>query len=109
MGGGVYEADASLSGLPAGFTTITANVNGKSAISGAINVVRAHSVVDNTEGIYWTMAGGAVYDPSTGNYVVDNGAELIGYAKRMVEEIAAKTSIPEEEEEHDPPGGVAGN
>lgn len=80
LGGGVYEADASLSGLPAGFTTITANVNGKSAISGAINVVRAHSVVDNTEGIYWTMAGGAVYDPSTGNYVVDNGAELIGYA-----------------------------
>ena len=35
--------------------------------------------------------------------------ELIGYAKRMVEEIAAKTSIPEEEEAHDPPGGVAGN
>ena len=35
--------------------------------------------------------------------------ELIGYAKRMVEEIAAKNSVPEEEEVHDPPGGVAGN
>ncbi|MBO7639915.1 MAG: hypothetical protein J6S91_13175, partial [Treponema sp.] len=52
LGGGVYEADAAISGLPAGFTKITANVNGKSEINGSINVVRSHSVVDNTEGVY---------------------------------------------------------
>ena len=80
MGNGVYEADASFAGLPAGFTTITANVNGKASINGAINVVRNHSVVDNTEGIYWTMAGGAIYDSSTSSYIVDDGAELVGYA-----------------------------
>ncbi|HBB43549.1 MAG TPA: hypothetical protein DCZ74_08535 [Treponema sp.] len=80
LGGGVYEADVSISGLAAGIVAITAKVNNSTDVVGHINVIRGHGNVDNAEAIYWTTAGGAVYDAANRRYILDNGAELVGFA-----------------------------
>ena len=77
---GVYEAEVPISGLPAGLVNITALINGTTTISGTVCILRSHSVVDDSEMIYWTTAGGAVYDAANGRYVLNNDASLVGYA-----------------------------
>ncbi len=77
---GVYEAEVPISGLPAGLVKISALVNGSTTVSGTVCVLRTHGVVDDQEGIYWTTAGGAVFDAANNRYVLNNDASLVGYA-----------------------------
>ncbi len=77
---GVYEAEVPISGLPAGLVKIEAVVDGKARISGTVSVLRNHDVVDNNEGIYWTLSGGATYDKANNRYVLNNDAVLTGFA-----------------------------
>ncbi len=75
-----YECEVPISGLPAGLVNIEATVNGGAKVSGTVSVLRNHAVVDNVETIYWTTAGGAVYDAANGRYILNNDAVLTGYA-----------------------------
>ena len=75
----VYEAEVPISGLPAGIVKISAKINDSTVISGTVSILRSHGVVDDTEGVYWSTAGGAVYDPTNRRYVLNNDAALIGY------------------------------
>lgn len=77
---GVYEAEVPISGLPAGLVNISAVVNNSTTITGTVSVLRSHSVVDNSETVYWTTAGGAVYDSANRRYILNNEAVLVGYA-----------------------------
>ena len=77
---GVYEVEVPLENLPAGLVKINALVNGGANVSGTISVLRRHSVVDNSETIYWTSAGNVVYDAAAKYYILNDGAPLIGFA-----------------------------
>lgn len=75
-----YQVSIPLAKLPAGHATIALTVTDatgvKETVTGNINVIRRHEVLNSAEGIYFYPGYNCIYNSESNTYALTNGAEL---------------------------------